>query len=197
MDAQTRLEWSIVAVSGRLGTVSEAARSTTHTRPLPISGRSRLSNRFPRENALPELTQQELSVQALINDLKHVVDNVDPAQWSETARAVRSHHTPEISAALLSDSWIDTQQRAREIVDQMALLEDDQSLWNPDEIRGRVADLDASLRQPAQAASTSSSAHRPIFDLSDARQVTSPTFVPAAPRTRRSSPLGGLFSRRD
>lgn len=142
---------------------------------------------------MTKLTEHETSVQALINDLDHVVNNVEPADWPKTARAVQEHHTPLISRALLSDEVATAQSDAHKLVEQMTKLEDSTSLWSTDSLRRRVGQLKASFDKSTSGTNGTS---RPIFDLDDAKRVTSPTFVPAEPRTRRVPTLSGLFSRR-
>ncbi len=142
---------------------------------------------------MPELTEHELSVQALINDLNHVVVNVEPTDWAETAQAVREHHTPPISPTLLPADAVTAQREAHSIVGEMAKLGDNVPLLRADAIRRQVGELSTEFEASVCSKNGTS---RPIFDLGDAKRVTSPTFVPAEPRSRRSTTLSGLFSRR-
>ncbi len=142
---------------------------------------------------MPKATEHDLSVWALINDLKHVVSELEPAVWASTSCDVREHHTPPIASALLTTQMAEVQRKARETVDQITVLETDPSLWTASTIRSRVEHLESEY---AKALEDPKPPTRQIFDLQGAQRAANPTFVPREPKQRRLM-IPGLFSRRD
>jgi hypothetical protein len=47
-------------------------------------------------------TLSDSAVEALLGDVRHVVENVEPDDWADTAAAVLDHHSPPIDESLLS-----------------------------------------------------------------------------------------------
>lgn len=69
----------------------------------------------------------EASIDALLGDLRHVVDNADPTDWERLGQEVLDHHSPPIDEALLSikagklQHWCRTMLQAMIDVDEDAI----------------------------------------------------------------------------
>jgi hypothetical protein len=64
------------------------------------------------------------SIQALLGDLRYVIDNTDPAEWPELASEVLEHHSPPIEDALLTSRSRDLQKWCRTMLE--ALIDTDE-----------------------------------------------------------------------
>lgn len=69
------------------------------------------------------LTNAELSVIALLNDLRFVVGRLQPEEWPHNAQAVLDHHEPPIADVELPAGYQGLQSACRATL--MALLADD------------------------------------------------------------------------
>ncbi len=66
----------------------------------------------------------EMSIRAMLDDVEHVVDQTDPAEWPEIARQLLEHHNPPIDDVLLLpkarklQQWLHTMLEAMSEVDE-------------------------------------------------------------------------------
>lgn len=74
-------------------------------------------------------TLSEASIEALLGDLRHVIEEAEPGDWAEMAEAVLEHHSPPIEDSLLSmkagrlQHWCRTMLEAMIDTDEDALRE--------------------------------------------------------------------------
>ncbi len=59
------------------------------------------------------------SVQALLGDLRYVIDEADPAEWPKLAGEVLGHHSPPIEEVLLSPESRNLQRWCRTMLEAM------------------------------------------------------------------------------
>ena len=85
----------------------------------------------------------QLSVLALLDDLRHVVANMEAATWTEVANAVLDHHEPAISPELLPEDVALLQTACRDSLIAMRFA-DEPGMWNGFR---RVRDLDATVER--------------------------------------------------
>ena len=67
----------------------------------------------------------EGSIDALLGDVRYVVDEADPAEWTTLAAAVLEHHTPPIDEALLSMKTAKLQQWCHTMLEAMTKADED------------------------------------------------------------------------
>lgn len=67
----------------------------------------------------------EGSIDALLGDLRHVVDGSDPSQWATLAVEVLEHHSPPIEEALLSMKAAKLQHWCRTMLEAMSEVDED------------------------------------------------------------------------
>jgi len=59
--------------------------------------------------------EARISVESLVNDLRHVIGNVEEAEWPEVAKAVLDHHDPPVHEVLLTDDQVELQKWCRAV----------------------------------------------------------------------------------
>lgn len=64
-----------------------------------------------------EREDARVSVQSLVNDLRHVVGNVPEADWPDTARSVLEYHEPPVDHALLTADQAELQKWCRAVLE--------------------------------------------------------------------------------
>ena len=67
----------------------------------------------------------EASIDALANDLRYVVDNIEASEWPRLAGEVLAHHSPPIEEALLSIKAGKLQQWCRTMLQAMIDVDED------------------------------------------------------------------------
>jgi hypothetical protein len=67
----------------------------------------------------------EESVEALLGDLRYVVDNCDADEWALLATEVLKHHSPPIDDELLSERCRELQQACRTMLEAMRGTDED------------------------------------------------------------------------
>ncbi len=72
-----------------------------------------------RENA-------RISVEALVNDLRHVIGTIAEEDWPESAKAVLEHHDPPIDEELLTPDQTELQKWCRAVFEGL-LVGDEES----------------------------------------------------------------------
>ncbi len=65
-----------------------------------------------------------ISLESLLNDLRHVVAEIDETEWPEVARRVLEHHTPSIGETLLSPDQVQLQRWCRAMLEGLALADE-------------------------------------------------------------------------
>lgn len=75
-------------------------------------------------SSTPNAASEE-SVEALIGDVRHVVENTEPTEWADIAAAVLEHHTPPIDETLLSMKSERLQHWCRELLQAMVVTDKD------------------------------------------------------------------------
>lgn len=88
-------------------------------------------------------TDAQLSVLALLDDLRHVVANMDAASWTEVANAVLDHHEPAINPELLPGDVAALQTACRDSLIAMRFA-NETGMWNAFR---RVRDLDPTVER--------------------------------------------------